>query len=167
MHTYNIYMPPESGPQSDLADAVYLPDNKAWLAALAPPIWLIWHRLWWALTVYIIYLILVFLLLLTPWQYAVSLLSAIPALYLLLEGRELVRQRYENRGWGQIGVVQANSEEDAVIRYTFSRNGSKQERQSGEVDFATTGTTKRLQANSDAQNNTRNSIGIFPLEPSA
>ncbi len=167
MNTYNIYMPPESGTDSNIASAIYLPDNKAWFALMVPPIWFIWHRLWWGLTIYIAYLAIAFLLLLTPWQYAVILLSAIPGIYLFLEGHELVRQQYENQGWWQIGVVQANGEDDAVLRYTFSRNSSQQESQSDNIEFTAAALAKNIKADSSNHDNASNSIGIFPLEPSA
>ena len=159
-------MPPESRPDRDIASAVYLPDNRAWFAAIAPPIWFIWHRLWWGLMVYGAYLAIVFMLLLTPWLYAVILLSAIPGIYLFLEGHELVRQQYENQGWWQIGVVQANGEDDAVLRYTFSIKSSQQSSQPDNTEFSAAGFRKDLNANSGNQNNAPNSIGIFPLEPS-
>ena len=167
MNTYNIYMPPESEPDSNFASALYLPDNKAWFAAIVPPIWFIWHRLWWGLTIYIAYLAIAFLLLLTPWQYAVILLSAIPGMYLFLEGHELVRQQYENRGWQQIGVVQANGEDDAVLRYTLGRKSSEQSSQSNNAEFTAAALAKNFKVSSSHHNNAPNSIGIFPLEPSA
>jgi hypothetical protein len=166
MNTYTIYMPPESGPDSNIDSAIYLPDNKAWFAAIVPPLWFIWHRLWWGLTIYVAYLAIIFLLLFTPWQYAVILLSAIPGIYLFLEGHELVRQHYENQGWWQIGVVQANGEDDAVLRYTLSHNSSQQASQSGNAELTTAGLRKKLSANSGNHDSTPNSIGIFPLDTS-
>jgi len=167
MKTYNIYMPPESGPDSDIASAIYLPDNRALFAAIVPPLWFIWHRLWWGLTIYVAYLAIAFLLLLTPWQYAVIFLSAIPGIYLFLEGHELVRQKYENQGWWQIGVVQANNEEDAELRNTFGRKSSEQSSQSEFEEFSAAGLHKNFNTSSDNHGSSQNSIGIFPLEPSA
>ena len=158
-------MPPQSGPASDIADAIYLPDNKAWVAGFLPPIWLIWHRLWWGFAIYIAYLTILFLLALTAWKLAAILLTAIPGIYLFLEGHELVRQRYENKGWWQIGVVQGNTEEDAILRY--AHKSSIQVSPTDDTDVSADKRHQYLKNNSDQRNNQPNSIGLFPMDDPA
>lgn len=95
----------------------FLQDGKPLLAILFPPFWLAWHRLWWALGVYAAFAAIIALLAFTPWQNVAFLLSALPGLYLLFEGHELVRQRLEQKGWIFDGVIEGRDEEEAEFRY--------------------------------------------------
>ena len=51
----------------------------------------------------------------------VVMLSALPGLYLFLEGQELRRGELERQGWQFEGVVEAANEEEAELRFLNSR----------------------------------------------
>jgi len=117
MNTYSIYLPPDKQAQEDGSAVKFLVDGNAVYAVMLPPVWLVWHRLWWALGVYISLVAIILLLVTTPWRDAALFLSLIPGLYLWLEGNELIAQKYQRRGWRFVGVVQGANEEDAELRY--------------------------------------------------
>ena len=121
MNTFNVYLPPATSAASndthDLSRAKFLPDAKSIAAVLLPPIWLIWHRLWWALGVYVAVLFVISMLGYIRFQDAALFLSVLPGLYLLLEGHELVRQKYENQGWQYATTIQARNVEDAELQF--------------------------------------------------
>lgn len=117
MTIYSAYEPP-SRPGTRAPDEVRLvSDAKAPLALLFPPVWLIWHRLWPELMVYVLFSAAVILL--SIWQPVtpVLYLTALPGIYLLLEGNECIRRKLERSGWRFFGVVDAANDEEAEIKY--------------------------------------------------
>ncbi len=94
-----------------------LRDAKAPLALIFPPFWLAWHRLWLELLVYAV--VAIGIAMLAAWKPLppVFYLSAIPGLYLLLEGNELIRRKLERKGWRFAGVVDGANQEEAEIRF--------------------------------------------------
>jgi len=94
-----------------------VPDTKATLALFFPPFWLIWHKLWLPLMVYFCVIVAIMLLAFTSPGIAVSYLSILPGLYLLLEGYELVRKNLESKGWQFAGIVEGENKEEAEIRF--------------------------------------------------
>ncbi len=145
-------MPEDGDNNSDILDAEFLVDGNSVLAVLIPPVWLIWHRLWWALGVYLTLGFAISLMLLTPYANAALFLAAIPGLYLMLEGNELIRQKYEHAGWRFAGVVQAGNIEEAQIRFIENHQPAPKHA----APISTPSTTIRKSATS--------SIGLFPLE---
>ena len=51
----------------------------------------------------------------------VAMLSALPGLYLFLEGQELRRGELERQGWQFEGIVEAANEEEAELRFLNAR----------------------------------------------
>jgi len=52
----------------------------------------------------------------------VGLLSALPGLYLLLEGRELIVGKLTSKGWREVTTLEAQNREEAEIKYIISAN---------------------------------------------
>lgn len=117
MAIFSVYLPPEHAGKSDAENFRLLKDSKAPLALIFPPFWLAWHRLWVELIIYAAVAIAISLL--AAWQPLppVLYLSAIPGLYLLLEGNELVRRKLERDGWTFAGVVDAHNRDEAEIKF--------------------------------------------------
>ena len=117
MTIYSAYLAPK-GRDSDYAkDFRLVSDRKAILALIIPPFWLAWHRLWLELSVYVA--VWAGIAILAGWQpgIAVVYLSALPGLYLLLEGNELVRRNLERQGWCFTGIVDAENPEEAELKF--------------------------------------------------
>ncbi|MCP4072129.1 MAG: hypothetical protein GY742_10385 [Hyphomicrobiales bacterium] len=169
MKTYNIYMPPQATAGSNISAAIYLPDDKSWFAVLLPPFWLLWNRMWWGFVIYLAYTTIIFLLLLTPWRYAVTFLSALPGLYLFLEAHNLACQQYERKGWWQIGVVHAADVEEAELRFVTSQQSPRNVLQSADpVSSPKSAQLRKSNTGNPAGTRTKStdsqSTGLFPLD---
>lgn len=117
MTTYTAYLPPKDASLYQDEEFRLVPDTKATLALFFPPFWLVWHKLWLPLMVYFCVIVAIMLLAFASPGIAVSYLSILPGLYLLLEGYELVRKNLENRGWQYAGIVEGENKEEAGIRF--------------------------------------------------
>ena len=117
MATYLAYLPPAGWTGDRRDDFKLVRDGKNPLALIFPPFWLAWHRLWLELLVYAV--ITFAIILLAIWQPGapVMYLSAVPGLYLLLEGDELIRRNLERFGWQYSGVIEGDTREEAEIRF--------------------------------------------------
>lgn len=101
--------------QSD--DLVAVPENLAPWALIAPPIWLAVHRLWLWLATYLLFVLLTMAISATSYALVAMVLSWLPGVYLLLEGRELYRRKLEESGMELVGLVNADSEDEAIGRH--------------------------------------------------
>ena len=119
MAIYSAYISPYGGTSVPIQDYRLVSDRKAIMALIAPPLWLIWHRLWLELTVYLSVWMMIGLL--STWQPSAALfyLSTLPGLYLLLEGNELIRRKLERNGWEFVGVYNGESFEEAELRFVM------------------------------------------------
>ncbi len=117
MTTYTVYMPPKDTLDSREENFRLVPDTKATFALFFPPFWLVWHKLWLPLMVYFCVIVAIMILAFASPGIAVSYLSILPGLYLLLEGYELVRKNLESKGWQYAGIVEGENKEEAEIRF--------------------------------------------------
>ncbi|MEP0943972.1 MAG: DUF2628 domain-containing protein [Rhizobiaceae bacterium] len=101
--------------QSD--DLVAVPENLAPWALIAPPVWLAVHRLWWWLATYALFVMLTMAISTTSYVLVAMVLSWLPGVYLLLEGRELYRRKLEERGMELVVLINADSEDEAIARH--------------------------------------------------
>ena len=101
----------------DHATVVAVPETTANWALIAPPFWLMAHRLWWSLTFYGLFIVLTTLLLWTPLAPLTFFIAGLPGIYLWLEGWQLVRQRMELENMQLVAIVEGETEESAIARY--------------------------------------------------
>jgi len=154
MTTYTVYLPPDEMSENEHEDFRLVPDAKATLALLFPPFWLAWHRLWLPLMVYIVVLAAIILFAVSSPSIAVSYLSILPGLYLLLEGYQLVRSKLERDGWRYAGTVDGENREEAEIRFIVTSPHMTEK-----PDYLKSGRSELLRTGSAAnQINT----GLFP-----
>jgi len=119
MSIYRLYLPPEV--QGNFSEEFRLiPDSKAIFALIAPPIWLIWNRLWLPLMAYFVVTLAIALVGAFYPGPLVAYLSVIPGFYLLLEGRELVLNKMRREGWREVAIIDAQNQEEAEIKYIVS-----------------------------------------------
>jgi len=154
MKTFIVYQSPEFTQLE--SDTKLLRDGIAIIALIVPVLWLIYHRLWWALLVYAMILSGFALLGSTFLSILVLPLSALPALYLFLEGDRLVQQKWERKGWIAADVVNANNLEEAEMRYF----NEYVEKPVAPLQYAANGAQKKAPS-SPTQ------IGLFPLDNTA
>lgn len=130
MAIYSVYLPPEARIDASVADmsdkdidrVAFLLDGKSMLALIAPAIWLIWQRLWLILALYVLAMMALTALIEFGNPQLGSFLSVLPGLFLFLEGREMVRRRYERQGWRFDGVIEAGDEKTAELRYFLEQD---------------------------------------------
>ena len=116
MTIYSVYV--IEAPDKDTGhDYRFVPDTKSIWALIAPPVWLIWHRLWLALLVYFCVATGIGMLAGLEPGPAAAYLSILPGLFLLLDGNQLIVNKLERDGWVYQGVVEANSKEDAETKF--------------------------------------------------
>lgn len=118
MATYTVYLPPAGLPEpAALERARFVREAGSLLALVFPALWLLFQRLWYALLVYLSIVAALAILARVVESPSLTLLSAIPAFYLFLEGRELVRRRLERAGWRYAGLVEAADLWEAEARW--------------------------------------------------
>src|SRR5262249_49129927 len=121
MSIYTVYEPPlkahESAPKSVLC--VFVRDGLSFCAFLLAPLWMLRHRLWLALTGYVILAIALSVALrFAGASTTVTLIAG--ALFSLLVGFEaatLRRFKLSRRGWTNVGIVVGDDLESAERRF--------------------------------------------------
>lgn len=151
MTTYTVYLPPKDALENQAEDFRLVPDAKAPFAILFPPFWLAWHRLWLPLMAYAVVMVAIFLLAISFPSFALSYLSILPGLYLLLEGYELIRKKLINNGWQYAGIVEASNKEEAEIRFIVASPHLFTK-----PDFSASGTSSPMRSQSQS------ALSLFP-----
>ncbi len=128
MPVYTVHAPVGNGADLAAADKfVFVRDGFHFWAAIAGVIWLVWHRLWLALTGWIVLMVAI--------QFGLSALGAsgsaifavdiLVALLMGFEAASLQRWTLSRRKWRQLDVVVADDAEAAERRF-FDRWTARQ-----------------------------------------
>jgi hypothetical protein len=117
------YVVIEQPGRAGTADVAFVRDGFAWLAFLAPPLWLLRHRLWFEAVLAFLVLALLSVLGEAGWPWAGSLLTLAVSLYVGLEGQNLRVAALRRRGWREWGAVEARNLTDAETRYRAEAAG--------------------------------------------
>src|SRR5262249_39216639 len=121
MPVYTVHEPPRSSgdPLSHAMRFVFIRDGFSWGAFLFGPLWMLRHRMWLILTVYLG--IAAALGLAVEWvgpsMALWSLTGLLLALFVGIEGTTLRRWTLDRRGWAGRGVVVGDDVEAAERRY--------------------------------------------------
>ena len=121
MPTYTVHQPPQrdSGPVSGPERFVFVRDGFRFWAFLLPPLWLLLHRLWLALVIYVALTVAMTAAFafagIPPWADAVA--SLLLGLLLGLEAGTVQRWTYARSKWAQVGYIVAEDEELAERRF--------------------------------------------------
>ena len=139
MASYRVFEFPHALPQVRAAgdDVRFVRDCFLFSALIFPSIWLLWHRFWISFAA--------FILLMTSFIFIADIISpalvvflnALVGLYLGFEGTNLKAIKLKNTGWNEVGVIIANDEEEAEIRFF-----SKKMNEGAMEDFASIQNTK-------------------------
>ena len=120
MVTYSVHEPPNvSANRLESAEQlVFVKDGYSWLAALVPPLWLLWKRMWLELAIFVGAVGLV--------AWALNALGApnlgnalvlIAQIVFGFEAGALYSAALERRGWRLVGTVSGRNSEDAERRF--------------------------------------------------
>ena len=167
MPVYTIHAPRAAGPEADIAPDrfKFVRDGFHFWAFIAGLIWLVWHRMWWALLGYIALSIV--------GEIGLSMLGAssatrmiVMALFALLMGFEAasVRRWSLSRGkWRQVDIVVADDEESAERRF-FERWTARHDLMSdtNSVDRGAPPPTRTIPGQAFSRPPREEIIGLFP-----
>ena len=118
MAIYVVMEPPAANAAAAAERAVLVRDGFSFLAFLAPPLWLLWHRLWIeAALAFAIGVGLTALGETAGFGFTGAVLSLLVSIFVGLEGQALRVNALRRRGWREWGVVEASDLGDAEIRY--------------------------------------------------
>jgi hypothetical protein len=117
------YVVMEQPGRTGIADVAFVRDGFSWAAFLVPPLWLLWHRLWFEALFAFLVLALLSFLGEAGWPLAGSLLTLTVSLYIGLEGQNLRIAALRRRGWREWGAIDAENLADAETRYAAQATG--------------------------------------------
>ena len=118
MASYVVMKRTPGAGDSDAENVAFIRDGFALIAFFLPVLWLLWHRLWieaalaLALTVGLAALGNV-----SGFGAVAPAFSLLVSLYAGLEGAALRIAAMRRRGWSEVGVVEADSRDDAETRW--------------------------------------------------
>jgi hypothetical protein len=113
MAVFTAYLPPDG----NAGDARFVADRPSLLALVLPPVFLVWHRLWWPLVLYVMATILLMVIGATLSEGLSAALGLLPGLFLCVHGRDLVRGNLLSRGWRETAAMAAGSAAEAELRF--------------------------------------------------
>ncbi|MCV3239216.1 DUF2628 domain-containing protein [Mesorhizobium sp. ZC-5] len=132
-----VVMQPEGNAGADAEAAVFVRDGFAYIAFFLPAVWLLWHRLWIEAALAIATtLALTALGNVGGFGMAAPLLSLLVSIYAGLEGAALRIAALRRRGWRELGVVVADSQDDAEMRWLIKAGALPEEPEFGRPDFS-------------------------------
>ena len=120
MVIFNVHEPPNvSANRLESAEQlVFVKDGYAWLAALVPPLWLLWKRMWFEFAIYAVGTGLIVWLLASAGATNVSnALLLIIQIVFGFEAGALYSASLERRGWRLVGTISGRNAEDAERRF--------------------------------------------------
>jgi hypothetical protein len=118
--TYLVFEPAGGGRDAaTAADMIFLREKFSWPALFFAPLWMLWHRLWLALLVWLLAITVLaaaaYGLDLNPWSTALVL--SIPTLIVAFEAAELRRRKLLRGGYRDAGVAIGRDLDEAERRF--------------------------------------------------
>jgi len=168
MSIYTVHQPPLDlgAAATDPHRFVFVRDGFSWWAFLLTPLWMLWHRLWLALVIYLVLAAAIDAGLRALGASALTLVVADVLISLLagLEAATLRRLKLARRHWRNIGVVTGENLEHAERRFfdAWIRQAPGR-RPAAPASTPTSGSVTLASAPSAASSGV---IGLFP-EPGA
>lgn len=117
MNSYTVHINPSAATEE--RQVVFAKDGFAWLALLAPVLWMLFHRMWKVLTAYVVLLVLLSLGLgfLTFSQTEVAIVVNGFNILVAMHAGDLRAWELNNSGYETKAVIAATNEEEAEIRF--------------------------------------------------
>lgn len=120
MKTYLVFEPADGTGGAESADRVlFLREKFRWSALFFAPLWMLWHRLWLGLILWLAAVVAIagaaYMAGLTP--EAAAPLLWLPTLIVAFESTELLRRKLLRKGYREAAVKIGNNLEDAERRF--------------------------------------------------
>jgi Protein of unknown function (DUF2628) len=136
MASYVVMERERSSGEDDAEGILLIRDGFSLIAFFLPAFWLLWHRLWIeAAFAFAVSVGLAALANVPGFGVAAAALSLLVSLYAGLECAALRIAALQRRGWRELGVIEADSRDDADIRYVVE-TGANQNTSFGPVATA-------------------------------
>lgn len=121
MAIYTVHAPPAGGTHAEDADRmVFVPERGSWIALVAAPIWILWHRLWTVFLLWLLAMVACDLVAIFADPIAGLVLAVLFTLWFALVANDARRWTLERRGWTLAGIVHAHDRDDAE-RHFFQK----------------------------------------------
>jgi hypothetical protein len=118
MTLYTVHAPPTpDGVAVDPSELVFVKDGFSWPALFIPPIWLVWHRLWLTLLIWVVAVVVLSILSGLAGSDASTAVMILFAFWFALEANGFRRWTLERRGYVLIGVVEGRTVVEAERRF--------------------------------------------------
>ncbi|MYZ47506.1 DUF2628 domain-containing protein [Propylenella binzhouense] len=115
---YTVHAPPDG----EIERARFVKEGFSWPAFFFPVIWLLWHGLWVAFVLYLVYAAALFALARTSPEAPVGAIALIGAILFALEANNIRRAALARRGWRELGEAWGRGLDEAEHR--FFRRGA-------------------------------------------
>lgn len=120
MKTYTVHLPAGATGMSDIAErAIFIRDGLAWWALFFPLIWLVWHRLWIALAIFVSLSVVIAVAGETlPNGGSIALvLGLVVNFAVAFEGNDMRRWKLARHGYEIAGIVSGRNIAEAELRF--------------------------------------------------
>ncbi|MEM7462407.1 MAG: DUF2628 domain-containing protein [Pseudomonadota bacterium] len=154
MAMFTVHLPPDG----DISRARFIREGVNIIALVIPMLWLIWNRLWLELMAYITFLAAIAVFAMNGGEKLAPFLSALPGLYLFIEGNQFIRAKLERAGWLPDAVVDATTVPEAEIIYY----GDGHQQSSAAVGRRSADPRERIGLSERPGRIEPSSIGMFP-----
>ena len=135
MSIYTVHEPPlrAADASAEPERFAFVRDGFYWWALLLTPLWMLWHRLWLVLTIYVLVSagLDAAVRMIGASVFVIALIGVLISLLVGFEAGTLRRFALARRGWRNVGVVSGDDLEDAErrffdawVRQASSRNGA-------------------------------------------
>jgi hypothetical protein len=116
-HVYTVHVSPDLPPAEAAERATVIKDGISWPAFFFAILWLLWHRMWLPLLLYLAFMVLVGLT--GGWlgQIAATVAALLGHILFALEANNLRRWTLARRGWREVGDSFGSNRAEAEIRY--------------------------------------------------
>lgn len=118
MHSYTVHLSTrQASREEQLKRAVFVRDGFHFIALIAAPLWLLWHRQWLGLFLYAAALVLFEYSTDFVSSWALGIVNLLFGIGIALEASTFRRWRLEARGWRIVDAFAAHDLDDAEQRF--------------------------------------------------
>ncbi|HEX2256729.1 MAG TPA: DUF2628 domain-containing protein [Afifellaceae bacterium] len=120
VHIHTVHVPPDLAPEEAAERAAFVKEGVSWPALFFAVLWLLWHRMWLPLLLYLAFILAVALIDAGLGDTAATVVAVLGQVLFALEANNLRRWTLARRGWREIGESFGRNRAEAEIRFFLS-----------------------------------------------